>query len=192
MAQRSGTSGSTFNSTRLPFSTSDTAIASPSPITVGIFADQCLRHVARRAASGAKRHTASSVHGAVPPLSSSQRLSFRSRLLGNLTCLPAVHRQLPKTFPGSFVGLNGERGNVHRVRSSSPSDERYRYVPDQRLGQVRFGVSSIFVKFDKIRSFLVFWGIGSACVSFTVSGARCLGQERTRGHEVWTGSFPRG
>jgi hypothetical protein len=95
-------------------------------------------------------------------------------------------------FPGSFVGVNGERGNVHRVRSSSPSDERYRYVPDQRLGQVRFRVSSIFVKFDKIRSFFVFWGIGSACVSFKVSGARCLEQKRTRGHEVSTGSFPPG
>jgi hypothetical protein len=42
----------------------------------------------------------------------------------------------------------------------------------QRLGLVRFGVSSIFVKFDKIRSFWVFWGIGSACVSFRVSGAK--------------------
>jgi hypothetical protein len=30
-------------------------------------------------------------------------------------------------------------------------------------------VSSIFVKFDKIRSFLAFWGIGSAAFSFRSS-----------------------
>ena len=61
-----------------------------------------------------------------------------------------------------------------------------------------------FVKFDKIQSFLAFWGYWQRVRFVRVSGARyrvsflwrtgpgCLEQKRTRGHGAPTGLFPRG